>query len=227
MLKYIFIVFCCFGGISHAADKNIIINLLASKNGDTEYISFTNTGTCESEILLNRDISTIMDNIEVKFYDEKTHFLFSIKPDFRKRRLPDWKIFIPAQASIVIPFSLDNIFLEKKMKAGKYYIQIHYGHFDLQDKYITLYSSKLIPYLISTKQQDKIISESEAIDIALKANMLNYDKAGKIRVTLERGIYTVILPFHPLPRNSIGPDFAAKIKIDAKTGKVISIMAGS
>ena len=78
-----------------------------------------------------------MDNIEVKFYDEKTHFLFSIKPDFRKRRLPDWKIFIPAQASIVIPFSLDNIFLEKKMKAGKYYIQIHYGHFDLQDKYIT------------------------------------------------------------------------------------------
>ena len=113
------------------------------------------------------------------------------------------------------------------MKAGKYYIQIHYGHFDLQDKYITLYSSKLIPYLISTKQQDKIISESEAIDIALKANMLNYDKAGKIRVTLERGIYTVILPFHPLPRNSIGPDFAAKIKIDAKTGKVISIMAGS
>ncbi|MBO4630436.1 MAG: PepSY domain-containing protein [Lentisphaeria bacterium] len=227
MLKYVLIVFYCIGGITHASDKNIVMNLLVSKNGDTEYISFTNIGTCENEILLNKDISIIRDNIEVKFYDEKTHFLFSVKPDFHKRRLPDWKILMPAQASIVIPFSLDNIFLEKNMKAGKYYIQIHYGHFDLQDKYIILYSSKLIPYLISTKQQDKIISESEAIDIALKANMLNYDKAGKIRVTLERGIYTVILPCHPLPPNSVGPDFAAKIKIDAKTGKVISIMAGS
>ena len=70
------------------------------------------------------------------------------------------------------------------------------------------------------------ISKAEAETIAKKENQCRYDTSQKIKVFLKNGIYTVTFP-NKLPQNSLGPDFAAKIKIDAKTGKVISIMAGS
>jgi len=69
----------------------------------------------------------------------------------------------------------------------------------------------------------KIISREEAISIALKANIMKYDKSGNIEVLLKEGIYTVILPVN-LPPNSVGPDFAAKVEIDAESGKVLSLI---
>lgn len=231
MFKYFFFVFYfVFGAILiHASEKDIVINLLASKIDNAIFISFTNTSPKESEILLQKDISIIIRSIEVKLYDEKKVLLFSIKPDFQKWCLPDWKILLPTQASIAIPLPLDTILLEKNVKYGRYFVRIHYGYFDMSGKYIILYSSELTPYSMSENQhrQNKNISEDEAIAIALKANMLNYDKSGKIKISLKDGVYTVTLPSPPLPPNSLGPDFAAKVEIDAKSGKVLSIMAGS
>ena len=56
--------------------------------------------------------------------------------------------------------------------------------------------------------------------------MMNYDKSQEIRIYLAGGIYTIIFPIK-LPPGALGPDYAAKIEIDAKSGKVISVMAGS
>ena len=74
--------------------------------------------------------------------------------------------------------------------------------------------------------RSEYISREKALEIARKANMMNYDKSQEIRIYLAGGIYTIIFPIK-LPPGALGPDYAAKIEIDAKSGKVISVMAGS
>lgn len=231
MLKYIFsILYFVFTAISiHASEKDIVINLLNSKINETIFISFTNISPTESEVLLQKDVSTIIRNINIELYDKNKAMLLSIKPDSEGCHFPDWKMLLPARVSIAVPLPLDTVLFDENIKYGRYFIRIHYGYFDVNKKYIILYSSQLTPYSVSEKQpiQDKNISEDEAKAIAIKANRLNYDKSKDIQVSLKNGIYTVIFPFRTLPPNSIGPDFAAKVEIDAKSGKVLSVMAGS
>lgn len=70
------------------------------------------------------------------------------------------------------------------------------------------------------------ISKAEAINIAIKTNKLEYDKSQEIKVFLKDGIFTVTFPFK-LPKGARGPDFSSKIKIEAKTGKIVSVMVGN
>ena len=87
-----------------------------------------------------------------------------------------------------------------------------------------------IPAAVMKKAEEpprsEYISREKALEIARKANMMNYDKSQEIRIYLAGGIYTIIFPIK-LPPGALGPDYAAKIEIDAKSGKVISVMAGS
>ncbi len=80
-----------------------------------------------------------------------------------------------------------------------------------------------------TKQSEvnKLITEDKAIEIAKKAIQgHNYDKTGKITIELKEEQYIVTFPFK-LPPNSLGPDYAARVWIDSKTGKVIKLLSGS
>ncbi len=70
------------------------------------------------------------------------------------------------------------------------------------------------------------ISRKQALEIAKKENTLKYDRWGTIDVELDEGIYTVTFPIR-LPKDTLGPDFASQIVIDAKTGEVISHLIGN
>ena len=87
-----------------------------------------------------------------------------------------------------------------------------------------------IPAAIMQKAEETprsdYISKEKALEIARKVNMMNYDKSQEVRIYLKGGVYTIIFPIK-LPPGALGPDYAAKIEINAKSGKVISVMAGS
>jgi len=80
-------------------------------------------------------------------------------------------------------------------------------------------------------QIDPPISREQAVEVASEANVTDYDRADKIRVELTNGQYIVTFPVKKpaLQRGTRwrGPDYAAKIWVDARTGKVLKHMVGS
>ena len=74
----------------------------------------------------------------------------------------------------------------------------------------------------------EMISKEEALDIAKKRihRHADYVKSLAIRVELQGAVYIVTFPFY-LPPGTRGPDYAARVWIDAKTGAVLKILAGS
>jgi hypothetical protein len=74
------------------------------------------------------------------------------------------------------------------------------------------------------------ISRDQAISIASKAHNMEYYRDGKIEVELKDNQYIVIFPVDKRSKPGtvyLGPDYAAKVWLDAKDGKVLKVMVGS
>ena len=73
-----------------------------------------------------------------------------------------------------------------------------------------------------------MISAEKAVEIAQKAikGKMKYDDAGKIRTELKDDQYVITFPFRPLGPTERGPDYAARVWVDARTGKVVKILGG-
>jgi hypothetical protein len=74
------------------------------------------------------------------------------------------------------------------------------------------------------------ISREQAISIASGAHNMNYYRAGQIEVELKGDQYIVTFPADkrtPPGTRYRGPDYAARVWVDAKTGKVQKVMVGS
>jgi len=73
-----------------------------------------------------------------------------------------------------------------------------------------------------------VVQREEAIGIARKAieGRMKYDKNLKVEVRLEQGVYRVTFPIR-LPRGVLGPDYAARVWIDARTGKILRLLGAS
>lgn len=73
-----------------------------------------------------------------------------------------------------------------------------------------------------------MITEAEAIKIAEQAisGKLETQPGAPVKVTIEGEKYTVI--FERInPPNTLGPDYDAKVTVDAETGEVLEILGGS
>ena len=74
-----------------------------------------------------------------------------------------------------------------------------------------------------------VLSEKEALEIALKSigNRV-YDKTGAIKTDRNSTffVFTFPEPSHGKPGTYLGPDFAAKVAIDAETKKVLFVLFG-
>ena len=79
-----------------------------------------------------------------------------------------------------------------------------------------------------TNAKNNLITEDKAVEIAKDAikGRMEYDETGKITVEQEEGQYIVTFPYK-LPAGWLGPDYAARVSIDSKTGKVIKLLVGS
>ena len=75
-----------------------------------------------------------------------------------------------------------------------------------------------------------LISEEQAIQIAKDVNQMEYDRSQPITVELLNGQYIITFPVDmsaPPGMHRLGPDFAARYWIDAKTGEVLRGLLGS
>ena len=119
--------------------------------------------------------------------------------------------------------------LSPELKPGKYKLELEYttglGENSLENV-IKAKSAVLEINGPDNIMKEGYISRKQALEIAKKENTIKYDWWGSIDVELDEGIYTVTFPIR-LPKNSLGPDFASKIVIDAKTGEVISQIMGN
>jgi hypothetical protein len=73
------------------------------------------------------------------------------------------------------------------------------------------------------------VTAAKATDIAKQAiaeHNVGYYKAGKITVKREKGRICVTFPTRPLGPNVRGADYAAKVYVDAESGKVLEIWGG-
>ena len=72
------------------------------------------------------------------------------------------------------------------------------------------------------------ISRDEALRIAREAveGTYEYDHDGEIVVALDGGQYIITFPVD-LPEGSLGPDYAARVTIDARSGEIIQLLVGS
>ena len=80
---------------------------------------------------------------------------------------------------------------------------------------------------IGNYKKPQNINFIDAIIIAYHANLLKYDSESRIMVKLKDNIYLVTFPSEKLPPGTAGGDFAARITIDANSGTILSVMAGS
>jgi len=73
------------------------------------------------------------------------------------------------------------------------------------------------------------IPREQAIAIATKAHNMAYDRSGQIEVELKNGQYIVTFPIDKSTKPGTryrGPDYAARIWLDAKTGEVLEAKVG-
>jgi uncharacterized membrane protein YkoI len=78
--------------------------------------------------------------------------------------------------------------------------------------------------------ENDIISQERALEIARSAikGRMEYDKTGEIVVELKENQYIVTFP-HGIPKTPglRAPDYAARVWIDAKSGKVLKVWGAS
>lgn len=118
--------------------------------------------------------------------------------------------------------------LKPKLPPGQYVISLIYNNeYGMNCIKEPLQSNELLLKIIEQDEAMKpsYISKTEAHKIAKKAHKMNYDKSIPPLITLQDGIYTVTFRVK-LPKGVRGPNYAAQVKIDAKTGKVVEVLAG-
>ena len=89
----------------------------------------------------------------------------------------------------------------------------------------------LIPLLAGCSQGTTgVISRERAVSIAAEAHPMDYHRGGEIEVERTNGQYIVTFPIdkriQPGTRYR-GPDYAARVWLDARTGKVLETRLGS
>ena len=74
----------------------------------------------------------------------------------------------------------------------------------------------------------KPISSARALEIARERirGRADYDKRKPAQVRRLRGCYRVTFPFD-LPKGALGPDYAARVTVDAETGEILQMLGGS
>ena len=123
-----------------------------------------------------------------------------------------------------------NGLLRPPLKPGKYRLELEY-HNSYGDKCVkgSVKAENELAIVIAGPDNEfkkGYFSKEEVIPIAQKAHNMNYDKSKPLEVYLDEGTYTVIFSNKLTPGARVG-DYAAKVKIDAKTGKVLQVLAGS
>ena len=73
-----------------------------------------------------------------------------------------------------------------------------------------------------------MITQDEAIKVAKKAikGIIKPQKNAPIEVKLKNGQYIVVF-VSVWPPGTLGPDFAAKVTLDASSGQVLEILGGA
>jgi hypothetical protein len=77
---------------------------------------------------------------------------------------------------------------------------------------------------------DKFLSAKQAYDIAMEAlrGFREYDERGRLTVQLRGDVYYVTFPLIPITGGSSrSADFAIQVHVDARTGKVVKLLAAS
>jgi len=74
-----------------------------------------------------------------------------------------------------------------------------------------------------------MITETEALAIARKAieGKIEPEKGAPVKVEQQGDHYVVTFTHIPSSPNERGPDYAAQVTLDARTGKVLKVYAGS
>lgn len=140
--------------------------------------------------------------------------------------------FIELAPGKSLEFSIDvSGIMFPRPKPGKYKVVVEYLNRNDKNKLIVVKCSP--PLLLEImgpdeKMQEGYITKAEAIEIAKDAmkKKIKYDERLQLKITLDRGIYTVIFPIY-LPPGARGPDYAGKVEIDAKSKKVVRVSMGS
>lgn len=72
------------------------------------------------------------------------------------------------------------------------------------------------------------ITREEAVEAARAAltGKVNLPADASAEVELKNGVYTVVFPWR-VAQNVLGPDYHAKVTVDAERGEVLEILAGS
>jgi hypothetical protein len=139
-------------------------------------------------------------------------------------------IDIPPEGETSLSIMLNNI-TTPKLLPGEYKITMEYCNY-LGNNCIKgrIKAKNEISITILEEMEEipkpEYISRENALDIARKANKWNYDESQKIKIFLKNGIYTVTFP-NKLAPGVRGSDFALKIEVDAKSGKVLTMITGS
>jgi hypothetical protein len=87
-----------------------------------------------------------------------------------------------------------------------------------------------LPQEQSESPSSKVTSREQAITIASGAHNMEYHRDGQIEVELTNGQYIVTFPVDKTAKPGTryrGPDYAAKVWVDAQTGKVLKALQGS
>ena len=81
-------------------------------------------------------------------------------------------------------------------------------------------------FLKNEKVNNEFISEKMAVEIEKNSiGNYNYDKAVEISINLNEGVYYIAFPFAgSSKRKTNGPFDALRVQVEAKTGKVLSIL---
>jgi hypothetical protein len=194
-------------------------------------IIFTSKLSSEQDLLLITDKNSKRIesfHISCKGENERSVSSFAGLP----WRNPDRKIFnhvkLKPGGKYEIKIELSDI-LSPRLKPGKYRLEL---------EYMTEYGENCWKNVIKAKtalleingpdniMKEGYISRKQAFEIAKKENTIKYDWWGTIYMELDEGKYVVTFPIR-LPKNSLGPDYASQIVIDAKTGEVISRIMGN
>jgi hypothetical protein len=139
-------------------------------------------------------------------------------------------IEVPPAQEITFTFILNEI-LTEKLVPGKYTVIMGYNN-QLGKNCLTGYTkaknevSIVVPEEVEDTPLPDYITKEKALDIAQKTNVIKYDQSQKVKIFLKDGVYTVIFPRKKLQEGTRAGDYASKIEIDARSGKVLSNMFG-
>lgn len=144
-------------------------------------------------------------------------------------------ITLAPQQECFFPVELNKMSL-KEIRPGNYKISILYRN-ELGENCFKgeVAASKYLNISVKSEPDDLIlpeyISKEEALKLATKtllngnaqSELAKYYNIDKITVALRKGIYIITYPAIPLPPMTLGSNYGVRIRLDAKTGKALSV----